>query len=105
MFTLSPLFDRQAVGGGCFCIMRYTVVQIKHADLPNIPETLIKNHQRWRCSIANTSSDHSYDFFKYKILRISRNSKDSRKGQDRIVGSALLVFAPAALRQVVIIDL
>ena len=52
-----------------------------------------------------TSPDHSYDFFKYKILRISRNSKDSRKGQDRIVGSALLVFAPAALRPVVIIDL
>ena len=63
------------------------------------------NIHRWRCSTANTSSDHSYDFFKYKILRISRNSKDSRKGQDRIVGSALLVFAPAALRPVVIIDL
>ena len=65
----------------------------------------MSNHHRWRCSTANTSPDHSYDFFKYKILRISWNSKDSRKGQDRIVGSALLAFAPAALRPVVIIDL
>ena len=70
-------------------------------NLTHIPTTAHRQH----FSINYTFPDHSYDFFTYKILRISRNSKDSRKGQDRIVGSALLVFAPAALRPVVIIDL
>ena len=40
-----------------------------------------------------------------KSLRISRNSKDSREGYDRIVGSAWSAFAPAALRLILIISL
>ena len=45
-----------------------------------------------------------------KNLRISRNSKDSIEGQDRIVGSAQSAFAqsafaPAALRPILIINL
>ena len=40
-----------------------------------------------------------------KSLRISRNSKDSREGYDRIVGSARSAFAPAALRLILIISL
>ena len=36
---------------------------------------------------------------------ISKNSKDSKEGQDRIVGRAQSAFAPVALRLLLVINL